>query len=468
MRLRPPGVLNRSRSQKGQAELGIIAVLVLSALVLFMLYLGLPLNLVIISILGFLVFIVAFINTDIALIILILSMLLSPEFAVGKVTGRAVIIRAEDLILLLAFSGWIAKMAINKELGLFRSTPLNTPIFFLIVIYLLSSFLGIASGRINMRDSAFYILKYVEYFMLFFMVSNNLKSMAQVRKFIFFFLLTCLIVCIFSITHLEAGRATAPFEGGEGGEPNTFAGYLILMMTLILGLILYPDTPGKRLVHLGLLGLSGVAFLMTLSRGGWISFFPAILTFVFLTKAYRPHLVILIILGAMILPMMAPKSVQKRAKDTFVTWKTYKVLEGKIGVDESTAARIDSWAVGIERWSRAPVFGYGIPAGVVIDNQFTRVLNETGAIGFAIFVWMLFALFRVGWRAFQETAGSQLSQGISLGYLAGFMGLLLMSASTATFIIIRIMEPFWFLTAIVTVLPDIQGIDSLPPQPQKA
>ena len=461
-------MLNKFRYQKGQAELGIIAVLVLSVLVIFMLFLGLPLNFVILSILGCFVFVIAFINTDVALIILILSMLLSPEFAVGKVTGRAVIIRAEDLILILAFLGWLAKMAINKELGLFRASPLNAPIAFLVLMYLLSSFLGIVSGRMSMRESAFYILKYVEYYLLFFMVSNNLKNMAQVRKFLFFFLLTCFAVCIFSITHLDQGRATAPFEGGEGGEPNTFAGYLILMMSLLLGLLLYPDSSGKRLMHLGLLGLAGVAFLMTLSRSGWISFFPMILTFVFLSKEYRPHLVILIIIGAIVLPIMAPKSVHERVNQTFTSWKTYSILQEKIGVDESTAARIESWGVGINRWAKAPIFGYGVPSGVVIDNQYTRVLNETGGIGFAIFVWMLFVLFGVGWRAFKETSGSQLSQAISLGYLAGFMGLLLMSASTATFIIIRIMEPFWFLTAIVTVLPEIQGVDSLAIDPQEA
>ena len=45
---------------------------------------------------------------------------------------------------------------------------------------------------------------------------------------------------------------------------------------------------------------------------------------------------------------------------------------------------------------------------------------------------------------------------ISIGFLSGFMGLLLFSAAAATFIIIRIMEPFWFIVAIIAVLPELE------------
>lgn len=42
-----------------------------------------------------------------------------------------------------------------------------------------------------------------------------------------------------------------------------------------------------------------------------------------------------------------------------------------------------------------------------------------------------------------------------MGFLAGFIGLLIHSFSANTFIIVRIMEPFWFLTALVMMLPEI-------------
>jgi hypothetical protein len=43
--------------------------------------------------------------------------------------------------------------------------------------------------------------------------------------------------------------------------------------------------------------------------------------------------------------------------------------------------------------------------------------------------------------------------GVSLGFLAGFIGLLVHGFAANTFIIVRIMEPFWFLTAVVVSMP---------------
>jgi hypothetical protein len=43
-----------------------------------------------------------------------------------------------------------------------------------------------------------------------------------------------------------------------------------------------------------------------------------------------------------------------------------------------------------------------------------------------------------------------------VGYLAGFAGLFFHAIGSNTFIIIRIAEPFWFFTAIVVKLVDIE------------
>jgi hypothetical protein len=42
-----------------------------------------------------------------------------------------------------------------------------------------------------------------------------------------------------------------------------------------------------------------------------------------------------------------------------------------------------------------------------------------------------------------------------MGYMAGFIGLLFHGLGANTFIIVRIMEPFWFLTAMVVMFPEL-------------
>ena len=44
-------------------------------------------------------------------------------------------------------------------------------------------------------------------------------------------------------------------------------------------------------------------------------------------------------------------------------------------------------------------------------------------------------------------------KGLALGFLAGLVAMLTHAISANTFIIVRIMEPFWFLAAIVIMLP---------------
>ncbi|MBU0880957.1 MAG: O-antigen ligase family protein [Candidatus Omnitrophica bacterium] len=446
--------------RSGEATLTIIAILFFVVMMLLLTLLGVPLEISTAVIIGCLIFIISFVNTDLALIILIFTMLLSPEFNAGEVSGRTIKIRADDIFIIIIFLGWIAKMAIHKELGFMKSTRLNYLIVIYSVICLLSSFAAIIQGRVNISTSMFYLLKYIEYFLLFFLVSNNLKTVAQAKKFIFYLLLTCFIVCVYALMSGAAGgRVSAPFESGAGGEPNTFAGYLIVMMSLMLGLIFNAAPGGKRFILIGLFFMSIIAFLLTLSRSGWVGFFASLAAFTFFNKKHRILLIASLMIAVMILPMVAPKSVQRRVNETFSSWRTYKVMGKTVGLDESASARIDSWGVGFKRWSKRPILGYGIPAGAVIDNQYTRVLNETGIIGFIAFIAILFAVFRAAYKVYKTMPGDDFAQALSIGFLAGFMGLLIFSSAAATFIIIRIMEPFWFMVAIIAVLPDLKKDD---------
>jgi hypothetical protein len=57
-------------------------------------------------------------------------------------------------------------------------------------------------------------------------------------------------------------------------------------------------------------------------------------------------------------------------------------------------------------------------------------------------------------------------RGIVVGFLAGTIGILVHAIGSNTFIIIRIMEPFWFFMAIVVALPMLEHATPAPaPQP---
>jgi len=406
-------------------------------------------------------FTISFIKTDFALVILIFSMLISPEISSGAIPGREVVIRLDDIFLLVIFLGWLAKMAINKELGLLRITSLNRPILAYIGICIVASVLGAIRGTNNPIHSLFYLLKYFEYFLIYFMVTNNIKEKNQIRNFTYLMLFVCFIVNTYAMTTASYyGRVTAPFEG-KFGEANTLAGYLLVIIGIVLGILLYSRSLTRNLILSSLLLYSFYVFFHTGSRGGMLGLIVVLMTFLALSRRNRVILLLCLVSGIIIFPWVAPKETLRRYKSTFQSgWQYQKSIEifgRKIELDDSASERIRSLKNSLRLWSEYPILGRGVPGGgVVSDVQYTRVLREVGIVGFLIFLWMLVALFRMGWRVFKGEEMDDFGKGLSLGFIACFTGLLAMGVSSEVFIIIRIMEPFWFLAAMVAVLPELQ------------
>jgi O-antigen ligase len=127
---------------------------------------------------------------------------------------------------------------------------------------------------------------------------------------------------------------------------------------------------------------------------------------------------------------------------------------GGIGLEESAAKRFLVWPFIAGKWPEHPLLGFGITGIGFLDSQYPLVIGEVGAVGFALFVWIRWRLLAITVKTFR-TAQDPLAKGLSLGFLAGFVGLLVHALAGNIFIIVRIMEPFWFVAAIVTVLPQV-------------
>ena len=86
--------------------------------------------------LGIAIAVLVFFKTEIAIYLLIGSMLLSPEFGVGGLAttggtlGRGVTFRFDDFLLVIIAVSWLIKSALYKELGVFKKTPSMGQCFF--------------------------------------------------------------------------------------------------------------------------------------------------------------------------------------------------------------------------------------------------------------------------------------------------------------------------------------------------
>lgn len=171
--------------------------------------------------LGIAVVIISLVSPEAALYLLIFSMLLSPELGVGGggredflEKDRPTTLRLDDLLLVIIGFTWFARTAIFKELGLFLRSPLNRPIAFYLLACFLSTGVGILLGRVPLKSGFFFTLKYLEYFIVYFMVINHLGTRKQVKRWTIALLTPCHRQQHF---YHRAHHGALLVPGGDGG-----------------------------------------------------------------------------------------------------------------------------------------------------------------------------------------------------------------------------------------------------------
>lgn len=410
---------------------------------------------------GFLIFLVTLVSAQMALYLLIISMVFSPEITIGGtvgkgVGGRTITLRFEDLLLLVMGFAWLVKSAIYKELPLFKWTPLNGPMLYYILACVLSTMIGMLAGSVTLRAGFFFVLKYFEYFFLFYMVVNHVTTKDQVVRCLVLLLLTCVGASLFGLAQIPSGeRATLPFEGAIG-EPNTFGGYLVLMMALVLGLVFHLKSFPTRVALLGLLVCMIPVLMATLSRSSYAA--AGVLTImVVYTQRHNPKVLGALMVGVMSVMVMAPNTVGERIMYTVAQPKQYGQLKvGGIQVDTSTSDRIRAWQDVLGHWAQRPLLGKGVASIWWADAMYVKVLAETGIIGLTAFLFFFVRLWKTTKTTF-HSATNPWEKGLTFGFLLGILPLMVHAIGANTFYIVRIMEPFCFLAALVVLLPMLEG-----------
>jgi hypothetical protein len=403
-------------------------------------------------------FVLAFARTEFGLYVVVFSMLLSPEVTAGGgglAERREVTLRTEDFVLLVIGFSWFAKTAVNKELGLVAKTPLNRPIVIYVVANIIATLLGYLTGSVRTAAGYFYVLKYIEYFVVYYMVVNNMQDRPHARRLVVAALVTAAIVSVIGITQIPSGeRVSAPFEG-ETGEPNTFGGYLLFMIAIAAGMALETTSLTLRARYAALVGLMAVPFAFTLSRASYLGVIPAYVALAAMSSRRRAlvGLLLALLVCSPLVMLVAPAPVVNRVLYTFQPEANQPTVRvGKVGLDPSTSARILSLKQALEGWTHRPIFGWGVTGFGFMDAQYARVLVETGIVGFLAFLWLLWSVLTAA-RGTLVRMTDPLDRGLTMGFIAGTFGLLAHAIGSNTFTIIRVMEPFWLFAGIIVMLP---------------
>ncbi len=408
--------------------------------------------------------IITFTSIELALYFLILSTLLSPELTFGGASAqevaagitnttesRGITLRLDDIMLTLISFTWLVRMAVYNELGFLRHTPINQAAFLYWVVCAFSTMIAFFSGKVGLYG-IFFVIKYLEYFILFYIVVNHMHDEAIIKRLLMVMIFTCLIASLIGIAQIPSGlRVSAPFEGAEG-EPNTFGGYLMFMFSIMLGILLHTTDKKQRFLLFTAMGIILIPFAFTESRSSYLSFIVAIVCFLFYSQK-KKLLFFMCFTGVALAPFVLPQNVINRVMFTFNQAEQSGQLKvGNIKVDTSTTERLRAWEEVITKdFPKNPIFGVGVTGGKFLDAQYPRILLETGIVGLVFFIWFLrrvWVLLKKSSRTLQDP----IMRGVALGALCGFAGLLVHGIGANTFIIVRIMEPFMIILGLVLAM----------------
>jgi len=164
----------------------------------------------------------------------------------------------------------------------------------------------------------------------------------------------------------------------------------------------------------------------------------------------------ILLLSFIVSPLFLPTAVKNRIMYTFTQPEEKGQIKiGAIHLDTSTSARLVNWKEAMRDIPKHPLLGYGVTGYHFVDAQYPRVLVETGILGFIAFCYLIFSIFKVSLNNLKELK-TPYFQGLGIGFLAGFVGLIVHALGANTFIIVRIMEPFWFFAGIMVVMPAME------------
>ncbi len=430
-------------------------------------------SIIIYGILAVLFFIICFSSIRLSLILLVFSMLLSPEIGVAQTVKREVTLRFDDILLLIITIGWLARMAVFSDLGLMLKNPINKPIMAFSAVAAISTTLGAMNGNVNPLAGFFFVLKMVEYFFLFSIVVNYVRKEEDINQLLNSLLIVFGIICLYGLFMvLTGGDVSAPFEGEEP-ERNTLGGYLVLMASVAVGVMLHSKSQLERNLIAIILPIFLVVLLFSISRSGWLSAITALFV-LFISTKRKGIFFAFILVALLIVPFVLPDIVQERISFTFFQSRRVgqQVQVGSVFLDTSSSARLFSYKLVLSKFLKNPLFGFGITGFGFIDGQFFRNLIEIGILGSVTFLWLLVGVHNIIRKATRIDFSPRL-KGLTIGFYAAFWAMMAHALTANTFIIVRIAEPFWCIAGLMVSLSHLQmakdqekNLTSDAPQPE--
>jgi putative inorganic carbon (HCO3(-)) transporter len=322
------------------------------------------------------------------------------------------------------------------------TAPLIPPVTALFVCALLS-----VAVSAHPLDSLFEVIRFGTLIVIVSVLGRLVRDGRSMRLILLAAIGSAIVPLLVAFRQIVGGGGVFTASGldrirGTFLHSNPFATYLFLVITLIVSI--YPHVGRRwRLLLVPVALGSGGALIATYSRGAWVATVVALVVI----GIVQDRRILWLLGGAIVVVAITVPSVGIRLSDLSESQK-------------ETGAPGNSLIWRFEYWQEVlalqdnPVLGIGfkevektLSGAKAPHNDPIRIFVETGIVGFAAYVWLLFTLGSQA-RSTLRRAPPGLSRGLAVAFAASFAGLLLLSVAAN---VITQLVILWYFVTIVAL-----------------
>ena len=334
------------------------------------------------------------------------------------------------------------------------------PYFVLFMGFACFAFVTSISRKQSLRFVGFYLTL----FLIVLLVVSAVKSYDQLKWLLALVVAGLTVASVYGCYQAVIGVEVVPSQqdmalnAGMPGRiysffdnPNNFAEILVMLMPFALALFLNAETWRGKLWGLFALCVSAVSLGATLSRSGWLGMAFAVVVFLFLENWKLIPLIV--VLAVCALPLL-PDYIYNRLLTIGNTRDSS--LNYRFAIYQASGVLLkDYWFKGVGLGSNVlktafeaypPMFDGNYP--IHTHNNYLQVWGEMGIVGLITFLGTILYQLKQGVKAYLRTTDKRLRR-FQAAAVAGFCGILLISAAEYTWFYPRNMFFYWFLFGVI-------------------
>lgn len=371
----------------------------------------------------------------------IYALLIFTPLARGSVQGWAITII--QMVTLIALSAFLLEKSLVRKWEWIK-TPLDKPIFCLILLCFLSSVFSL-----HRHTSIWSFIQLLNYLAIFYLTICAIRTRANFKQLIYLIVGVATFLSVFGLIKKFGVNPFPWWDYGDlkyspdwvsatYGNHNHLAGYLEMAIPVTMGLFLLSYRTGKVFILSYLTILLLAALILSLSRGGLVGLLLGLtfMAIVLLTNRYftKKKLIAALAGGFLAAAFVVLAS-------TPVVERIRTVMEKE--EETSLHSRTMVWGGVMEMIGDYPLLGTGPgtfktvftqyqPPGLpcrftMAHNDYLHFISEAGLPLIAVIIWMIIALYRKGFKKMQNP--SRLVRGITVGAMSGITAILVHSIS---------------------------------------